>query len=206
MLAERYHFFFPDDRRDAHRETIPPEDHLCSRGERHCPLSVSLFGKDQVKPLRPSQGDVAYMEIELERSLMKKIPVDGQICNETASNAKIKLSKCLDSFLMTELGCQFPWGGKNETGNAGCEDDKFGEFSEALGWRYFWTVEDVFKTPCRPSCVTNNYRLTTTLEKTAKCEKSDLCTRYGIRLNFTKLGRRLAFPASNALPHLSNFG
>ena len=38
------------------------------------PSQYSLFGKDQVKPLRPSQGDVAYMEIELERSLMKKIP------------------------------------------------------------------------------------------------------------------------------------
>lgn len=141
------------------------------------PSQYKLFGKDEIKALRTS-NDLAFLEVELERSVMKRIPVDGQVCNDTASNLEIGLTECLDEVLFAKLGCRFPWGGGNDT--AACEDDRFEQFSEALGWRYFWTAEDVFGTPCKPSCVTNNYRLATTLEKTAKCERSELCSKYDI--------------------------
>lgn len=137
------------------------------------PSQYNLFGTTELKVFVPDE-EVRYMEYSVVQSVMRKVPVPGQLCDDARSNQEIGLSRCVAEIVQGRLGCRFPWSA-GENSSKVCEDDAFSTFAAVMGNVSFWTQEDIFNTRCRPSCETNEFRLAPSIQRPMPCNISQHC-------------------------------
>lgn len=147
------------------------------------PSRSNLLAATEVK-VAPPESRVQYLEAELSRSVIKKVPMPGRECKETVTNAQLDITACIVGNIESILGCRLPWSNYNNTASSSdssiCTDDKFAEFTQLLAGIYYLNENDIFVDKCDPSCTYNKYEVNVELVKSVICREGiQLCTLYG---------------------------